>query len=367
MIHNKTEEKVQLDKISNMLLLRMFLIIIMYTVLGIAAFFLAYSIYMQLTFQTDDPLYKIVQWLKYRISIIAFFYLLIGYCAIIIYYWKKPFQFLIELQDGAGKIYEHDDTLITLSPSLKHFEAKMNQLKMSVHNSERAAREAEQRKNELVAYLAHDLKTPITSVIGYLTLLTDEKQISDELRERYLSISLDKATRLDELINEFFEITRFNLSHITLEYEHINLTRMLEQLIYEFKPMLAEKNLDCILTAPPDVMLYCDADKIQRVFDNLLRNAKTYSFENSSIQINVTVLKKQLTLSFENKGNTISKEKLNRLFEQFFRLDTSRSSKSGGVGLGLAIAKEITELHHGSISAFSENECIRFDVTLPVS
>mgnify|MGYP001240331856 FL=1 len=122
-------------------------------------------------------------------------------------------------------------------------------------------------------YLAHDLKTPLSSVIGYLNLLRDEKQISEELREKYLNISLDKAERLEELINEFFEITRFNLSNITLVYSKINLTMMLEQLGHEFKPMLAGKNLKCEFDVQPDMMLSCDANKLQRVFDNVLRNA----------------------------------------------------------------------------------------------
>lgn len=98
----------------------------------------------------------------------------------------------------------------------------------------------------MIMYLAHDLKTPLSSVIGYLTLLKDESQMSKELREKYLSISLDKAERLEDLINEFFEITRFNMSNITLQYTKINLTRMLEQLIYEFKPMLKEKICNAI-------------------------------------------------------------------------------------------------------------------------
>lgn len=106
-------------------------------------------------------------------------------------------------------------------------------------------KEAEQQKNDLVVYLAHDLKTPLTSVIGYLTLLRDERQISEELRQKYLLISLGKAERLENLNNEFFEITRFNLSHITLQYSKVNLTRLFEQLIFEFQLMFEEKNLQC--------------------------------------------------------------------------------------------------------------------------
>ena len=215
-------------------------------------------------------------------------------------------------------------------------------------------------------YLAHDLKTPLTSVIGYLTLLRDEQEISPQLREKYLSISLDKAERLEELINEFFEITRFNLSNIELQFSRINLTRMLEQLVFEFQPMLNEKQLHCTLTAAPDIMLKCDVNKFQRVFDNLLRNAVFYSFEGSEISITAEKSDTSTVVQFVNHGDTIPPENLERLFEQFFRLDPSRGTNSGGAGLGLAIAKQITELHGGSITAKSENELIEFTVTIPV-
>ena len=141
---------------------------------------------------------------------------------------------------------------------------------------------------------------------------------------------------------------------------------MLEQLTYEFKPMLLEKNLDCILEIAPDISVKCDVDKVQRVFDNLLRNAVNYSFDNGIIKIIVVPNEENISIKFSNQGNTISKEKLERIFEQFYRLDTARSSKSGGAGLGLAIAKEIVELHGGTITASSENEEIEFEVILPI-
>ena len=225
-----------------------------------------------------------------------------------------------------------------------------------------------QGKNDLIMYLAHDLKTPLSSVIGYLTLLhDDEQQISQELREKYLSISLDKAERLEDLINEFFEITRFNLSNITLQYSNINLTRLLEQLIYEFKPILKEKNLKCTLNSTSDIMLHCDANKIQRVFDNLLRNAVIYSYTDTEVAITTELQENTIVITFENFGNPIAEEKLKLIFEQFYRVDTSRNTTSGGAGLGLAIAKHIVELHKGTIVAHSKDECIKFIVTLPLS
>lgn len=280
---------------------------------------------------------------------------------------KKIFTYINIISQASGQLVDKNVSYIELPSELEEFQHRLNYLKGQSEASEKMAREAEQRKNDLVVYLAHDLKTPLTSVIGYLTLLHDEKQISEELREKYLSISLEKAERLEELINEFFEITRFNLSEIMLQYSRVNLTRMLQQLVFEFEPMLSEKNLKCKLESEQDIMIDIDADKMQRVFDNLLRNAVNYSFNDETVIIRAAATCDEVTISFINRGNTIPEEKLKRIFEQFYRLDTARSSSSGGAGLGLAISKEIVEKHNGSIRASSENESIEFDVKLPLS
>lgn len=279
---------------------------------------------------------------------------------------RRVVQYVDELQKATEQLFDKNIEYIELSPELSEIGAKINRLKQESERNERLARENEQRKNDLIMYLAHDLKTPLSSVIGYLTLLHDEGQISPELREKYLAIALDKAERLEDLINEFFEITRFNLSEITLQYSQINLTRLLEQLTFEFKPMLAEKNLTCELQVPEDMTLRCDANKIQRVFDNLLRNAALYSYPNTKIEITAEKQEKQVTIHFRNHGDTIAAEKLARIFEQFYRLDAARSS-NGGAGLGLAIAKQIVELHGGRIYAESANNTVEFTVTLPLS
>ena len=279
---------------------------------------------------------------------------------------RRVVQYVDELQKATEQLFDKNIEYIELSPELSEIGAKINRLKPESERNERLARENEQRKNDLIMYLAHDLKTPLSSVIGYLTLLHDEGQISPELREKYLAIALDKAERLEDLINEFFEITRFNLSEITLQYSQINLTRLLEQLTFEFKPMLAEKNLTCELQVPEDMTLRCDANKIQRVFDNLLRNAALYSYPNTKIEITAEKQEKQVTIHFRNHGDTIAAEKLARIFEQFYRLDAARSS-NGGAGLGLAIAKQIVELHGGRIDAESANNTVEFTVTLPLS
>ncbi len=274
-------------------------------------------------------------------------------------------KYFKEINRGIDTLVHEDTNDIVLPPELASTERKINSIRHTLTKRKTDAELAEQRKNDLVMYLAHDLKTPLSSVIGYLNLLRDEKQISEELREKYLSISLDKAERLEELINEFFEITRFNLSNITLVYSKINLTMMLEQLGHEFKPMLAGKNLECEFEVQPDMMLSCDANKMQRVFDNVLRNAVSYCYENTTIRVKARQAEDHVLIQIINEGDTIPGERLERIFEQFYRLDISRSSSIGGAGLGLAIAREIVELHHGQITAHSEKGITSFEVTLP--
>ena len=276
-------------------------------------------------------------------------------------------KYFMEINNGIDDIVRESIREVSLLPELSATEKKINTVKHTLEKQKLDMKLAEQRKNDMVMYLAHDLKTPLASVIGYLNLLCDEGQISEELRQKYLSVSLDKAERLEDLINEFFEIAKFNLSNITLQYSRISLVRLLEMLLYEFQPMLHEKNLECNLMVPEDIMIRCDADKIQRVFDNILKNAVIYSFEGTDIDIAVVGQGENVEITFTNHGDTIPEEKLERIFEQFYRLDASRSTGSGGAGLGLAIAKQIIELHNGAIIARSENEMIEFKVILPVS
>ncbi len=353
-------------KLAWRLIVRFFAEISIFTVFIIFLYFFVIIIKGFWIWRGTEWIYPLLHWLNDRFELFLFLLLAAGYLIILVRCLMKPAAYLEQVVGAVEQIYNEKEDLIQLPSYLKEVEQQMNHIKLDVARSKRAAKEAEQRKNDLVVYLAHDLKTPLTSVIGYLTLLRDEGEISPALREKYLSISLDKAERLEDLINEFFEITRFSLTSLTLELSRVNLTRMLEQLVYEFQPMFEEKGLKCTLNAPPDFMLRMDVAKMQRVLDNLLKNAVNYSFEGGAIEIEAAPSEKELTLTVLNHGNTIPKEKLERIFEQFYRLDTARTSKSGGAGLGLAIAKEIVELHGGRITAFSEDEVIRFDVVVPV-
>lgn len=276
-------------------------------------------------------------------------------------------RYFKDISRGIDVLLRDDESEAQLLPELEAVERKINSAKRALRDQKRKLAEAEQRKNDLIMYLAHDLKTPLASVIGYLELLRDEQRISPELREHYLSITLDKAQRLEDLINEFFEITRFNLSHIELQMKQIDLSRLLQQLVYEFGPLLREKGFSCALHLPEDLPLRCDADKLQRVFDNLLRNAVLYGAGGTEISVSARSDAGTVTVEVSNFGDDIPPEKLSRLFEQFYRLDSARSSRTGGAGLGLAIARQIVELHGGSIKAQSRDGMTTFTVTLPAS
>lgn len=351
---------------SNTLKLSLYFTICMalYTGFGFLLYMIISLLYHSFSFERYDMLYILANIYGSLEPVIFIAYIITGFFFMSYIFLKKPFSYMQELAYATKRLYENE-TPLSLSPALKEYEADISNIRLKLLQNERAAKEAEQRKNDLVVYLAHDLKTPLTSVIGYLSLLKDERKISDSLREKYINISLNKAEHLEELINEFFEITRFNLTTLTLEASRINLSLMLNQLTYEFKPILDEKGLQCTLSAPQSLYYDCDAVKLSRAFDNLLRNAANYSFPDSVIEITLTERQSQIEIIFKNKGYTIPPEKLSRIFEQFYRLDSSRTTAKGGAGLGLAIAKEIIELHRGNITAESFDNNIIFLITLP--
>lgn len=272
--------------------------------------------------------------------------------------------YLESIRRGIENVLSDTREPIELASELGPIAEKLNIMKMTLRRKERMAQESEQRKNDLVVYLAHDLKTPLTSVIAYLDMLDEKPDMPKEEREKYIHISHTKAIRLSELINEFFEITRFNLQNIRLEKEQINLSLMLEQLVDEFYAVFAENGLTGNIYAEENLMVEGDPDKLARVFDNLLRNAVAYSYRGTSIDVRAYGEGEMVVVVFSNQGDPIPKQKLQSVFEKFYRVDNARSSQTGGAGLGLSVAKEIVELHDGTIEAFSDIQSTRFVVRL---
>ncbi|WP_286153128.1 sensor histidine kinase [Sporofaciens musculi] len=245
--------------------------------------------------------------------------------------------------------------------------AQMSEIKSTMQRHEQMLKEEASRKNDLIAYLAHDLKTPLTSVIGYLALLDEAQDMPIEQKTKYVNIALSKALRLEKLINEFFDITRYNLQQIDLEKESINLCHMLVQMTDEFYPLLNAHGNQTEVCVDEDVTVYGDSMKLARVFNNILKNAIYYSYPDTTIKIWAESTDTDVWIYFCNKGKTIPAGKLNSIFEKFFRMDEARSTNTGGAGLGLAIAKEIITLHGGKITAESENESTTFRISLPIT
>ena len=275
-------------------------------------------------------------------------------------------KYFDEISSGMDRLTEESDDEITLSPELDFMENKLNRIKSNLEKQKKAALDAEQRKNDLVVYLAHDIKTPLTSIIGYLSLLYEAPDMPPEQKAKYIGITLEKSYRLERLINEFFEITRFNLQTIALNKEKINLLFMLQQMADEFYPILSPQRKQVSVNVPDGLTLWGDADKLARVFNNILKNAIAYSYENSIIDISAEQKDKYIIISFTNKGDPIPQAKLDTIFEKFYRLDSARSTNTGGAGLGLAIAKEIVNAHDGTISVESNTENTTFTVKLPI-
>ncbi len=279
---------------------------------------------------------------------------------------KRLLHYLVSVETAIDSLQEEDGEPVKLVPELQPISDKLTALKLTLKEKEYESIQSEKRKNDLVVYLAHDLKTPLTSIIAYLTMLDGQRSMTDEEREKYTHIALEKATRLGELINEFFEITRFNLQEMVLEKEKLNLTVMLEQLADESYGILAAKYLTCWIDADENLIVSGDPDKLARVFDNLLRNAIAYSYQDTQIQIVARQKGDQAVITFTNQGHQIPEQKLKAIFEKFYRVDNARSSQTGGAGLGLSIAKTIVELHGGTIEAYSDRSHTSFKVQLPL-
>lgn len=312
-----------------------------------------------------DNIYELVFERAYFIFII-FVTTLIIVLSLLYKLLNKIFSYVFAVSESADKLFDKNVEYINLPPEMVEVEKKLNHFKTEAIKNEILARENEQKKDELIVYLAHDIKTPLTSMIGYLSLLSEIKDMPQEQRNRYIDIALDKSYRLEYLINELFDVARFNSEKIVLEKEEINLNLMLEQIADDFYPTLKEMNKKINFTSDEKTILYADPDKLSRVFNNLIKNAVNYSKENTDIDISILNKENQATVKITNKGKQIPKEKLDKIFEKFYRLDSSRTSKTGGSGLGLAIAKEIVELHGGRIYAESDMKETTFSVILPI-
>jgi signal transduction histidine kinase len=295
--------------------------------------------------------------------------------AVIAFIWlffiitRTKINYIENLVTGLGEIAkgnlgyrfkEHGkDELASLATHINHMSSE---LKTRIEEE----RHVEQTKNELITNVSHDLRTPLTLISGYLNLLRDGNYQTEDQMKQYIQIAYAKSEKLKTLIDDLFEFTKISNQGYQLHYETVNLVGLMEQLVEEHMSIIEQQGLTLMKVLPMHpVLVEVDPIQITRVFENVLTNAIKYSHKPSEIVVSMSVDEENATVSVENQADTIPAEDLANLFERFYRVDKSRSSKTGGSGLGLAIAKGIMERHGGHIWAESVDQTVKFCTSLP--
>lgn len=352
-------------KLTNKLIGKIIIATIIYTFIFIITWIVARFICSLFLWEPQNFIYNTLIAIAYNLLNLLLIWL-IGFIIIVIVCLRKTLFYIDLIVDASGKLTSTNEELIKLPNDLNEVEERMNQIKQVATYNAKLAKENEQRKNDLIVYLAHDIKTPLTSMIGYLSLLDEVKDMPKKQKEKYTKVALEKSYKLEDLINELFDIARFNSEKIILDKEELNLNMMIEQIVDDFYPILKELDKKITITKNESITLLGDSDKLARVFNNIIKNAVNYSLDNSDITIEITKVDSFANIIISNKGKKINEDKLNKIFEKFYRVDSSRTTKTGGSGLGLAIAKEIADLHGGTIIATSDDKYTKFYIKLPI-
>ena len=311
--------------------------------------------------------------LCYAISFIVFveiFFKLIDFTIEYIRKLRRSIQQVTSGNYGVQCEVEYDDELGSLAANInvlsKTLLAKEKESE-KLKEKERAAldieRNAERQKNELITNVAHDLRTPLTTIVGYLELIKDDTALSKEDVHKYSGIAYEKSIHLQEMMDDLFEFTKLDNADIKLNKSMINLSGLIMQMTDEFYPSFKDCNITPIVDLPEEnIYVQGDGQLLARVFDNLISNALKYGYHNTDLKIEVSGDEKYATVKVINHGDTIAPEDIPLLFNKFYRTDSSRNSKTGGTGLGLAITKNIVDLHHGDISVTSDDQITTFIV-----
>lgn len=228
----------------------------------------------------------------------------------------------------------------------------INSMAKQINNRMEKERRAEKTKNDLITNVSHDLRTPLTSVMGYIGLVKEGKYENEEQMKEYLDISFKKSEKIKVLMEDLFEYTKLSNAAVKLEKTEVDIGEFLSQLIEEYMPVFDENELNVVKNIEGNLRCNIDTNKMLRVFENMISNAIKYATKPCDFEISVAKIEEKVRISFANRCEHIPKEKIDKLFDRFYRIDESRnSSKATGSGLGLAISKNIISLHGGNIWA----------------
>lgn len=343
-------------------ILKVIFSIIIETVLFFILFYSSYHIVSLKVWQKTDVVYIILKFLE---KIIVPVWILVIIFTLL-YYWYKSLKSVSKIELETQRLLENDDNLVMLPKELENIQESINSVKLqSIENKKKAMIE-EKDKNELIAFLAHDLKTPLTLIIGYLDLLLGDSNFDDLDKKKYLNLIMEKSVSMEQLINELFDIAKFNLDNFELNLECFNLYELIESIVKDFSPLLLDKDKDIIIKNHSSISVKGDYEKLSRAFSNLIKNAISYSPKNSKIYIRFLTNETNVKVTIKNQCENITAKDLNCLFDKFYRCDKSRNSETGGHGLGLFICKKIVEYHNGNIEVNYKNKIISFVISLPI-
>lgn len=319
----------------------------------------AYLIY----YQTPTPYISYDHYTD-KNSFLALILSVIVFISIFIIVTNKKMKYVEEIASGVRIISSGDLSYRVEEKGkdeIKNLAENINNMASEIQSRMEAERRSEKTKSELITNVSHDLRTPLTSIMGYIGLIKDGKYEDDAMMKEYLNIAFNKSNQLKELIEDLFEYTKLNNQGIVLDKNKVNIVEFLSQIIEEYIPMFEENEIEVVKKFVDErVIVEIDAGKMVRVFENLFSNAIKYSHKPGKVIVSTYENDGYANIVIKNRGENISKEKVERLFDRFYRVDEARNSNIKGSGLGLAISKNIVKLHDGDIWA----ECAGNDVSL---
>lgn len=349
-----------------MLLLNMS-VIILYHLAVLQDKSLVNGIYFLKKTMTIGPGYHIWSW--ERIGII-----LMGIADVIVLYWRLIRRYhqmqlrhiISELHYIANGHFDHRISFSVNNDMQKVIDS-INSLVDSTVGAINEEKAIEQSKDELITNVSHDIRTPLTSIIGYLGLLKNGAVTSQEDMLKYINIGYDKAEQMKSLANDLFEYTTLKSTKTKLNVTPINIKGMMEQVAAGFELEAEKKGIAFSVKArPDDLIVNADVEKLVRVYNNLISNALKYAAGASRINLVANLINhEQVELRVENNGEPIPKDKLKKIFDRFYRVESSRNTKTGGTGLGLSIVQGGVELHGGTIRCESNKDWTSFIILLP--
>ena len=309
--------------------------------------------------------------IKVQLIIILFILALVVFLLVFFALTHQVTGYITTILQGACKMADGDFSHridVRYQDEFSCIADSINRMADAVETMKKKEEKAEETKNELITNVAHDLRTPLTSIIGYIDIVNNMPDLTEAQRSEYLKITWEKARKLEKLINELFSFTKISYGGMPMHMEKIDLIKLLEQEVDELYPTFKDNELECVLETDTDsCMVMADGEQLVRVFDNLLGNAVKYGRYGKMIRVRTVAEQSQIRIQVVNYGSVIPAENLPFLFEKFYKVDTSRQPSSEGTGLGLAIAKSIVESHGGSISVKSSFDGTVFEVILPTA